>query len=127
MTAAEVVLLCRFVRAACPGQPWDEYTAEAWEILLPRDFTLEECRAAVVAIVRRGDRWVDPGVVIAEVRRVRADAAERERTRIALDADAYRADIAARDAAFMRKLAARTGRAQPKAIPPPDYGEGGAS
>ena len=41
-----------------------------------------------------------------------------------LDPDAYRADLEARDAAFLRKLAERTGGARLRALPPPDYGQG---
>ncbi len=128
MNAVEITALCRFVRAACPSQPWDEHTAEAWEIIIPPDYALEECQAAVVTIVRRGERFIDPGIIIAEVRRVRADAADREHTRIVLDPDAYRAEVEAADAAFLAKLAARAGRAPLaliKPVPPADYEDGG--
>ena len=126
MTREDVVKLCAYVEAACPSQQMADFTPDVWHEILPASFTLDECRAAVVAVVRRGERWVDLGTILAEVRRVRADAAERERTRVLLDPDAYRADLEAKDTAFLRKLAARTGGAQLKAIPPPDYG-GGAS
>jgi len=124
VTSTEVALLCRFVRAACPGQQWDEYTAEAWELILPPDYSLDECRAAIVAIVCQGARFIDLGAVVAEVRRTRAEAAERKRIRVLLDPGAYRAEVEAADAAFLRKLAARTGSAALKAVPPPDYGKG---
>jgi hypothetical protein len=120
----DVVKLCAYVEAACPSQQMADFTPDVWHEILPASFTLDECRAAVVAIVRRGERWLDLGTIVAEVRRVRADAAEREHARIVLDPDALRADIDAKDAAFMRKLAERTGGAQLKAIPPPDYGQG---
>ena len=97
-----------------------EHTPDVWCDILPAGFTLAECRAAVGIIIRRGERSVDLGGIIAEVRRVRADAAERERTRVLLDPDACRAKVEADDAAFMRKLAAHTG-AQLKAIPPADH------
>jgi hypothetical protein len=121
MTSTEVALLCRFIRAACPSQAWDEHTAEAWELILPPDYSLDECRAAVITVVRRGSAFIDPAAVIAEVKRVHADDAERERTAMLLDPGRYRADVAAADAAFARKLAGRTGGASLKAIPPPDY------
>jgi hypothetical protein len=128
VTAAEVALLCRFVRAACPSQPWDEYTAEAWEIILPPGYTLDECRDAVVTIVRRGARFIDPGAVITEVRRLRDDAAERGKIAILRDPAAYRAAIEAADAqrrsveAVVREIAIRAGRpAGLRAVPPPDY------
>jgi hypothetical protein len=126
VTRDDVVKLCAYVEAACPSQQMADFTPDVWHEILPASFTLDECRAAVVAVVRRGERWVDLGTILAEVRRVRADAAERERTRVLLDPDAYRADLEAKDAAFLHKLAARTGGSQLKAIPPPDYG-GGAS
>jgi hypothetical protein len=120
----EATLLAAYVEAACPSQQIGEFTPEAWADILPADYSLGECRDAVRAIVRRGSRFVDLGEIIAEVRRARADAAERERTRILLDPYAYRDMIAADNAAFLRKLAARTGGAQLKAIPPPDYDDG---
>lgn len=122
MTSTEVALLCRLVRAAAPGQPWDEHTAEAWELIVPPDYSLDECRAAVITIVRRGERFIDPGAVIAEVKRVRADAAERERIHVLLDPARYRAQVEAADAECVAKIAERTGGARLRAIPPPDYG-----
>lgn len=121
MTREDAVKLCAYVGAACPSQQMTEFTPDVWRDILPASFTLAECREAVGVIIRRGERWVDIGGIVAEVRRARADAAEREHTRIVLDPGAYRAEVDAADAAFLRKLAARTGHAQLKAIPPPDH------
>ena len=124
MIREDAVKLCAYVEAACPSQQMAELTPDVWRDILPASFTLDECRAAVGVIIRRGERWVDIGGIIAEVRRIRADEAERDHARIVLDPEAYRADIEAKDAAFLRKLAARAGHAQLKAIPPPDYEQG---
>jgi hypothetical protein len=122
MTREEAVQLCALIQEACPSQQMGEFTPDLWREFIPESYTLAECRAAAVAIVRRGERYVDIGQVIAEVRRVRGDAAERERTAILLDAERYRTEyVEAADAAFLAKLAARTGGAAPKAVPPPDY------
>ena len=83
MIREDVVKLCAYVEAACPSQQMADFTPDVWHEILPASFTLDECRAAVVAIVRRGERWVDLGRIVAEVGRVRADAAEREHARVA--------------------------------------------
>jgi hypothetical protein len=124
VTREDAVKLCAYVEAACPSQQMTDFTPDVWHDILPADYTLAECRAAVGAVIRRGERWADLGQIIAEVRRARAAEAEREHLRVLLDPYAYRAEIEAADAAFMRKLAARTGGARLKAIPPADYEQG---
>jgi hypothetical protein len=122
MTREEAAALCALIQEACPSQQMGEFTPDTWREFIPEGYTLAECRAAAVAIVRRGERYVDVGQVIAEVRRVRADAAERERAAVILDPARYRTEyVEAADRAFLAKLAARTGGAALKAIPPPDY------
>jgi hypothetical protein len=121
VTREEAVKLCAYVEAACPAQQMADFTPDVWCEILPASYTLDECRAAVAAIIRRGERYADLGTIITEVRRVRAAEAEREHLAVLLDPAAYRDMLAADDAEFMRKLAARTGGARLKAIPPPDY------
>ena len=53
MTHEEVVKLCRYIQAACPSQAFDDYTPEVWAEMLPARYTLDECRAAVIAIKQR--------------------------------------------------------------------------
>ena len=123
MNREDAVKLCAYVEAACPSQQMGEFTPDVWCEILPAGYTLSECRAAVVVIIRRGERWVDAGAIVAEVRRARADAAERDRIRVLLDPAAYRAEVDAADEAFMRKLDARAGGRRLRALPPPDYGD----
>jgi hypothetical protein len=123
---ADVTALCRYAAAAAPAQQWDEFTADVWtDILRPYDFTLEECRAAVVAIKRR-QQWVDVSDVIAEVKLARRPAAEAAWVHTLADPAAYRAHIEAQDSAFMRQLDERRGSTRRlRAVPAPDYeGEG---
>lgn len=122
MTREEAVELCAYVEAACPSQQMTDFTPDVWHEIVPASFTVAECRAAVGVIIRRGERWVDIGAIVAEVRRVRADAAERERIHVLLDPARYRAEVEAADAACVAKIAERTGGARLRAIPPPDYG-----
>jgi hypothetical protein len=124
---ADAVILCRFVAACTPAQQWDEYTADMWAEIIPDDFTLEECRAALVAIKRR-TQWVDPHDICDEVRRTRRDAAEREESYLLTnDPPAYRArkeaELAEQAARFMQNLDARTGARRLRAVPPPDYND----
>lgn len=121
MTREDAAQLCAFVQEACPSQQMGEFAPDVWAEVMPVGYTLGECRAAVGVIIRRGERWADPGAIVAEVRRARADAAERERIHVLLDPAAYRAQVAATDAAFLAKLAARTGGRQLRALPAPDY------
>lgn len=71
MTPAEAVMLCRFAKAACPQQAFDEYTPDAWFELLS-DLRLEDCKEAVKRVVRR-QPFVAPAEIRDEVRRIRAD------------------------------------------------------
>lgn len=108
MTHEETVLLARYVRACCPQQAIDEYTPDAWHDLLG-DLELADCRAAVAAVAKR-QPFVAPAEIITEVKRAQRAASDQRRTRTFLDPGAYRAQIEAADSAFLRKLAARTGR-----------------
>lgn len=128
MTREEAVELCAYVEAACPSQQMAEFTPDVWHEIVPASFTLAECRAAVIAIVRRGERWVDVGAIIAEVRRVRNDIAEHGSIAVLRDHGQYRAAIEAADEqrrsveAVVREIAIRAGRpAGLKAVPRLDY------
>lgn len=70
MTRPEAVMLCRFAKASCPQQQFDEYTPDAWFELL-NDLRFEDCKAAVVAVVKR-QPFCSPSEIRDEVRRLRA-------------------------------------------------------
>jgi hypothetical protein len=74
MTPEEAVNLTRYVRALCPQQKFDEYTADAWyDILSPHD--LQDCRAAAANLAAR-QPFVAPAEIVAEVKRIRAQRLE---------------------------------------------------
>lgn len=75
MTSEEAVILTRYVKACCPQQHMDEYTADAWFDLLG-DLPLEDCRRAVGAITAR-QVFVAPAEIRAEVRRIREERLDR--------------------------------------------------
>jgi hypothetical protein len=118
---AEVTALCRYIAAVSPAQQWDEFTADAWAEVIPADFTLDECRAAVIAIKQR-QQWVDPNDIIDEVRRARRHADEQHQLHVLKDPAAYAAWVEGQDEAFLAKLDARRGSTgRLRAVPPPDY------
>lgn len=69
MTHAEAVILCRYAKAACPQQAFDEYTPDAWSDLLG-DLRFEDCKVALHNVVKE-QPFVAPAEIRAEVRRVR--------------------------------------------------------
>lgn len=71
MRPTEVVKLTGYLRAHFPSQPVDEFTTEALEELLA-PYPADDCRAAVLNLAERGERWCSPTVVRGEVRRIRA-------------------------------------------------------
>lgn len=73
MTEEETVVLARYVRALCPQQKFDEYTADAWHDVIG-DYSLTAARAAAAAVARR-QPFVSPAEIIDEIRNQRADAA----------------------------------------------------
>lgn len=70
MTPEEAVALCRFTAACCPAQKFDEYTPDAWGLILA-DVRFEDAKVAVVEI-KKNSTWVDPSDIIREVKRVRS-------------------------------------------------------
>jgi hypothetical protein len=66
----EAVVLCRFTAACCPSQKFDEYTPDAWGLIL-EDVRFEDAKEAVVKVCRK-QPWVSPAEIIAEVKKIRA-------------------------------------------------------
>jgi hypothetical protein len=110
MTNEEAAVLVRYVRAVCPQQRVDEYTADAWyDVLYP--FTIDEARAAIAAHVAAGNAFIAAGEIVASIRRTRADRMARHTDPTPKsdpdDVQAYRAELAA------NRLAVATGQQQP--------------
>lgn len=70
MNHAEAVVLCRFTKSVCPHQQFDQYTPDAWALVLA-DVRLEDAREAVVEVARR-QPFVAPAEIITEVKRIRS-------------------------------------------------------
>lgn len=76
MNSQEVAALVRYVRATCPQQRIDEYTADAWhDVLYP--FTLDEARTAIAAHVAAGNAFIAAGEIVTSIRRARSDRMAR--------------------------------------------------
>jgi hypothetical protein len=71
MTPEEAIALCRFTAACCPSQKIDEYTPNAWGLLL-EDIRFEDAKDAVVQVARK-QPWVSPAEIIAAVKKLRGD------------------------------------------------------
>lgn len=69
MTPTEAVALCRVVKAYCPQQAIDEYTADAYGELLA-DYSLRDAREAATNLGRR-QPFISPAEIAAEIRRIR--------------------------------------------------------
>jgi hypothetical protein len=127
-----MVKLLAYIEEAAPSQQIGEFTPEVWLEIIPASFTLDECRAAAAAIIRRGGRYIDLGPLIDEVRKARRPAEDAWHLESLLDPAAYRAGIEAADAdteATLARIADRArlrgARRHLKAIPPPDDGQAG--
>jgi hypothetical protein len=92
--------------------------AVAWHAVVG-DLPFDMAQQAVFAHYSESREWIMPADVRTRVRRQQRDQAERGRIRQLLDPDAYRREVAQADAAFMRKLAQRTGGKQIKQAPEP--------
>ncbi|MCZ7413120.1 zinc finger domain-containing protein [Streptomyces sp. WMMC897] len=66
MNNQETATLCRYVRALCPQQKFDEYTPDAWHDVL-RNLQLADCREAAARVARR-QPFVAPAEIVDEVR-----------------------------------------------------------
>jgi hypothetical protein len=71
VTPDETLRIVRFVRAACPQQKLDEYTPDAWHILLA-DIAYTDALTATQTLAKR-QPFVSPAEIIGEVKRIRAD------------------------------------------------------
>lgn len=71
MNPREAVDLTRYMRAHFPQQPVDEFTADALAETLAA-YPANDCRAAVLQIAERGERWCAPTDVKVEVKRIRS-------------------------------------------------------
>lgn len=74
MNQQEATTLVRLVKALCPAQAIDDFTADGWQIVLD-DITLADATTAVRDIARRpadGPLWIDPRQVLTEVHRIHA-------------------------------------------------------
>ena len=76
MNAAEVLKLCRLVKACCPSQALDEFTPQAWALILG-GCDYEDAKQAVAELVSLPlepgkARYVEPGHIIAGVQRIRS-------------------------------------------------------
>jgi hypothetical protein len=87
----------------------DEMSVYAWYRALG-DLPYDSCEAAVVAHYTKSRDWIMPADVRRPVQRELDREVEQERLRTLLDPVAYRKSIEAADAAFLRKIEARTGR-----------------
>ncbi|MEU7318329.1 hypothetical protein [Streptomyces sp. NPDC007083] len=71
MNNQETTQLCRYVRALCPQQKFDEYTPDAWhDILGP--VPLDDAREAAARVARR-QPFVAPAEILAEVGVIRGE------------------------------------------------------
>ena len=97
MTPAEAVMLCRFAKACCPQQQFDEYTPDAWFELL-NDLRFEDCKQGLLDVVKT-QPFVSPAEIRAAVRRVRYDRLDKfgHIAPVGIDSDDPRAEQAAID------------------------------
>lgn len=115
MTPNETVMLARYVRALCPQQKFDEYTADAWHDLLT-NYELPEARAAVARHIAAGNAFVAVGEIVTEIRKARNDLLDRH-----TEAEPPAGDIgdhAYRHALLAERRAIASGLLPPQAIPP---------
>lgn len=69
MNELELAKLIRFVKALCPAQKFDEYTPDAWELILG-DMPFDDAKDALKKL--GGElRFISPADIAQEVRRVR--------------------------------------------------------
>ncbi|MDN3244109.1 hypothetical protein [Streptomyces sp. ZSW22] len=70
MNSQEAAALCRYVRALCPQQKFDEYTPDAWHDILA-GYQLADAREAAAAVARR-QPFVAPAEIAAEISKIRS-------------------------------------------------------
>ena len=75
MNRHDAIKLCQLVKACCPSQQFDEYTPDAWALILGR-YPIDDARAAVQEIVSSPlelgrSRYIEPGHIITGINRIR--------------------------------------------------------
>ena len=75
MIQTEVVKLCRLVKALCPSQVFDEWTPEAWGMIL-NGYRYEDAQAAVAVIAGTPlelgkSRYIEAAHIIGVIHRIR--------------------------------------------------------
>jgi hypothetical protein len=81
----ETTALLALVSQIMPAQRIDEFTPDAWTLVLA-DVTFADAQAAVVAVAKRAP-FVAPAEIIAEVKKIRRDRAEHAGPEAIPDAD----------------------------------------
>lgn len=80
MNPAEILKLCRLVKAVCPSQAIDTYTPEAWLVVLGgirHEDAMEAVKNLASLPLEPGrSRYIEPGHIIAEVGRIRGKRIE---------------------------------------------------
>jgi hypothetical protein len=118
----EAVILTRYVRAMCPQQKLDEYTADAWRNVLS-GYSLDEARAAVDRRVTAGHAFVAVGEIITEIRKARNDRLDQHSDAEPPPGDT--GDATYRAALLAERRAIADGRTEPRPVPalPPGRSE----
>lgn len=75
MNRADAVKLCRLVKSLCPSQTFDEYTPDAWMLILA-GYDYDDAKTAVAALVSAPlepgrARYIEPGHIIGGIDRLR--------------------------------------------------------
>lgn len=138
MNSQEATVLCRYVKALCPQQKFDEFTADAWGDVL-RGYRLDDAREAAARIAKR-QPFIAPSEIATEIATIRAGRThdfvyeppvgdrdpnyiERYRQQLAATGDGYRPPVVDRPALAARPVAALV-KSLADAIPkPPDHDE----
>lgn len=114
MTPNETVILARYVKALCPQQKFDEYTADAWHDLLA-PYALAEARAAVARHIAAGNAFVAVGEIVTEIRKARNDRLDRHTEAEPPPGDT--GDHAYQTALLAERQAIADGRTEPRPVP----------
>jgi hypothetical protein len=72
MNLTEATILCRYVKTIIPSQLMDEFTPEGWADVM-WDIPLADAKAVCAEMVRRGERFIEPGFVVRDVKKIRRD------------------------------------------------------
>mgnify|MGYP000858781711 CR=1 FL=1 len=76
MNTTDALHIVRLVKACCPSQAFDEYTADAWSLVLS-GYSFADAKAAVAFIVAAPlelgrSRYIEPGHIIGVILKMRA-------------------------------------------------------